>query len=101
MSWKEWFVESNCRMRAASVCYAKHLIAAGTALISAGWCSDLSAQDLDPRAYSTSPPGTHFFILAYGYASGPVLCDPSLPIENVSNDSRIGILAYARVLNVF
>jgi hypothetical protein len=101
MSWKEWFVESNCRMRAASVCYAKHLIAAGTALISAGWCSDLSAQDLEPRAYSNSPVGTNFVILGYGYASGTVLTDPSLPIENVSNESHIGILAYARVLNVF
>ena len=101
MSWKEWFVESNCRMRAASVCYTKHLIAAGTALISAGWCSDLSAQDLEPRAYSNSPVGTNFVILGYGYATGTVLTDPSLPIENVSNESHIGILAYARVLNVF
>ena len=101
MSWKEWFVESNCSVRTASVCYAKHLIAAGTALIIAGWCSDLSAQDLEPRAYSNSPVGTNFVILGYGYASGTVLTDPSLPIENVSNESHIGILAYARVLNVF
>jgi hypothetical protein len=67
MSWKEWFVESNCRMRAASVCYAKHLIAAGTALISAGWCSDLSAQDLEPRAYSNSPVGTNFVLKLMTY----------------------------------
>ena len=38
MSWKEWPVESNCRVRTASACYAKHLIAATTALITAGWC---------------------------------------------------------------
>jgi hypothetical protein len=101
MSWKEWPVESNCRVRTASACYAKHLIAATTALITAGWCRELSAQDLEPRAYSNSPVGTNFVILGYGYASGTVLTDPSLPIENVSNESHIGILAYARVLNVF
>ena len=101
MSWKEWPVESNWRVRTASVCYAKHLVAAATALITVGWCSNLPAQDLEPRAYSNSPVGTNFVILGYGYGSGTVLTDPSLPIENVSNESHIGILAYARVLNVF
>src|SRR4029453_12264592 len=101
MSWKEWPVESNWRVRTVSACYAKHLVARATALITAGWCGDVSAQDLEPRAYSNSPVGTNLVILGYGYASGTVLTDPSLPIENVSNESHIGILAYARVLNVF
>src|SRR4030095_4112771 len=99
MSWKEWPCESNGRVRRTSACYAKHLIAAATALITAGLCRELSAQDLEPRAYSNSPVGTNFVILGYGYGSGTVLADPSLPIENVSNESHIGGLAYARVLN--
>src|SRR5437763_16679521 len=101
MSWKEWFVESNCCVRTASACYAKHLLAAATVLITAGSGSDLAAQDLEPRGYSNSPVGTNFVILGYGYATGTVLTDPSLPIENVSNESHIGVFAYARVLNVF
>ena len=48
-----------------------------------------------------TPVGTNFVILGYGYATGTVLTDPSLPIENVSNESHIGVFAYARVLNVF
>ena len=79
----------------------QNIVAAATALITVGWCSNLSAQDLEPRAYSNSPVGTNFVILGYGYATGTVLTDPSLPIENVSNESHIGIFAYARVLNVF
>ena len=60
----------------------------------------LHAQDLEPRAYSNSPIGLNFVIAGYGYASGTVLTDPSLPLENVSNDAHIGVLAFVRTLNV-
>ena len=46
----------------------------------------LQAQDLEPRAYSNSPIGLNFAIAGYAYAKGDVLTDPSLPLENVSND---------------
>ena len=59
------------------------------------------AQDLEPRAYSNSPTGTNFLILGYGYATGHVLTDPSLPIENVTNEAHVGVLGFARVLNIF
>src|SRR4051794_6330728 len=101
MSWKEWLAESNWRTRTASVCYAKHLIAAAIALIIGEWYGNVSAQDLEPPSYSNSPVGTNFVIVGYGYASDTVLTDLSLPMENVSNESQIGIFAYARVLNVF
>jgi len=64
-------------------------------------CSLVRAQDLEPRAYSNSPTGLNFLIAGYGYATGSVLTDPSLPLENVTNDAHFGILAYARSLNVF
>ncbi|MEZ0258890.1 MAG: transporter [Chthoniobacter sp.] len=63
-------------------------------------CSALRAQDLEPRAYSNSPTGLNFVIVGYGYAKGSVLTDPSLPLENVSNEAHVGIFAYATTLNV-
>jgi len=59
------------------------------------------AQDLEPRAYSNSPIGLNFAIAGYAYAKGDVLTDPSLPLENVSNESHIGIFGYARVFRAF
>jgi hypothetical protein len=58
------------------------------------------AQDLEPRAYSNSPTGLNFAIAGYGYAKGTVLTDPSVPLDNVSNESHVGIFAYATTLNV-
>ena len=63
-------------------------------------CSALRAQDLEPRAYSNSPTGLHFLIVGYGYAKGSVLADPSLPLDNVSNEAHVGVLAYATTLDV-
>ena len=60
----------------------------------------LRAQDLEPRAYSNSPTGMNFVIAGYGYAKGSVLVDPSLPLDNVSNESHAGVFAYATTLNV-
>ena len=64
------------------------------------WCPSLHAQDLEPRAYSNSPTGLNFLIAGYAYAKGSVLTDPSLPLENVSNESHVSLLAYATTLNV-
>ena len=63
-------------------------------------CLTLRAQDLEPRAYSNSPTGLNFAIVGYGYAKGSVLTDPSLPLDNVSNESHVGLFAYATTLNV-
>jgi hypothetical protein len=61
----------------------------------------LHAQDLEPRAYSNSPIGLNFVIAGYGYASGTVLTDPSLPLENVSNESHVGVIGFARTFGAF
>ena len=58
------------------------------------------AQDLEPRAYSNSPTGLNFLIAGYAYANGSVLTDPSLPLDNVTNDSHLGVFAFATTLNV-
>ncbi len=61
----------------------------------------LQAQDLEPRSYSNSPIGLNFAIVGYAYASGDVLTDPSLPLENVSNDSHVGVFGYATTFRAF
>ena len=72
-----------------------------TFLIIAGGRASLRAQDLEPRAYSNSPTGLNFVLLGYGYTTGSVLTDPSLPIENVTNEAHVEVFGFARVLNVF
>ena len=61
----------------------------------------LHAQDLEPRSYSNSPIGLNFAIAGYAYAKGDVLTDPSLPLENVSNDSHVGVLGFAHTFRAF
>jgi hypothetical protein len=47
---------------------------------------------------SSSPTGPNFVIAGYGFAKGSVLTDPPLPLDNVSNDTHVGVVAYANVL---
>lgn len=63
-------------------------------------CSAARAQDLEPRAYSNSPTGLNFALAGYAYAKGSVLTDPSLPLDNVNNESHGGYFALATTLNV-
>jgi hypothetical protein len=79
----------------------RHVTAVAVGLAAVVLCSAVRAQDLEPRAYSNSPTGLNFLITGYSYATGTVLTDPTLPLDNVSNDAHVGFLAYARSLNVF
>jgi hypothetical protein len=79
----------------------RHFTAVAVILAAVTFCSALRAQDLEPRAYSNSPTGLNFLVVGYGYATGSVLTDPALPLDNVTNDSHFGASAYARSLNVF
>lgn len=54
-----------------------------------------SAQELEPRTYSSSPIGTNFVGASYSYLTGDVLTDPSLPVTNV--EAHINTLALAYV----
>ncbi|HEX4822688.1 MAG TPA: transporter [Candidatus Polarisedimenticolaceae bacterium] len=55
-----------------------------------------SAQELEPRAYSSSPLGTNFFLLALGRSSGSVIFDPSIPITDVSAHVGSATAGYGR-----
>jgi hypothetical protein len=61
----------------------------------------LCAQDLEPRSYSNSPIGLNFAIVGYAYAKGDVLTDPSIPLENVSNESHVGLFGFATTFRAF
>ena len=53
------------------------------------------AQDLEPRLYANAPVGLNFAIAGYGYTSGGVTVDPSIPLDNAKIDVQSAVLAYA------
>jgi hypothetical protein len=59
------------------------------------------AQELEPRAYSPSPKGTNFVLLAYGRSTGDVVFDPSVPITDVSAKVNQAALFYGRTFALF
>lgn len=60
-----------------------------------------SAQRIEPRSYGNAPVGVNFLTLGYGYSSGNVLSDPSIPLTDV--DARIStvVAGYGRSISVF
>lgn len=59
-----------------------------------------AAQDLEPRAYSTSPVGTNFLLLGIGRSSGGVVFDPTVPITDVQADINAGTLGAGRTFDL-
>lgn len=58
------------------------------------------AQEIEPRAYSNAPVGVNFLILGGGYSKGGVSFDPAVPLTNAKIKTDLGVLAYARVLEI-
>lgn len=63
--------------------------------------SEVTAQELTPRAYWPLPKDTNAFVLSYQHSSGDIVTDPSLPLAGV--DSVIDFLqvSYQRTLSLF
>lgn len=61
----------------------------------------VDAQQLEPRTYANTPVGMNFLIAGYGYATGGVLSDPSVPLQNADIQIHEVVLAYARSLDVW
>jgi len=59
------------------------------------------AQDLEPRALARAPVGMNFFVLAYGYSSGNVMIDQSLPLEGTEAKLHSLSLAFAKTFGLF
>nr|WP_233839290.1 transporter [Paraburkholderia sp. ZP32-5] len=60
----------------------------------------VSAQELEPRAYSPAPVGTNFIGLTYTRLSGQVLVDPSIPITDVQAQINSASIGYVHVFNL-
>ncbi|MCF6171197.1 MAG: transporter [Bacteroidales bacterium] len=59
------------------------------------------AQDLEPRFLSVLPTGGNFAIASYGYSSGNILVDNSLPVEDLNAHLNNIVLGYARSFKLF
>lgn len=62
---------------------------------------ELCAQQLEPRAYSPNPVGSHFVVVGLGESSGGVALDPSLPIENVRGTTDVALAGYGQTFGLF
>jgi hypothetical protein len=58
------------------------------------------AQELEPRAYAASPVGANFAAVGYGYSTGAVVFDPSVPLTDVEAWVNSAVLGYGRTFGV-
>ena len=65
------------------------MIRSSLILVVFGWSALLSAQELEARAYSPAPIGTHFLIAGFGGSKGSIMLDPSLDVSDVQADLHI------------
>jgi hypothetical protein len=61
--------------------------------------SRTSAQSMEPLSYTNSPIGLNFLVVGYGYQTGNVLVDPSLPLTNVHATVDNAFVAYDRIVD--
>jgi len=61
---------------------------------------NVSAQELEPRAYSNAPVGLNFIVSGYQYSEGGLLFDPAVPIIDANSEVNVGIFGYLRTLEV-
>lgn len=87
------------RTRSASKARALPSLAAGL-LASLGGAIG-AAQSLEPRAYSPNPVGANFALANYGYQTGAIVFDASLPFSDVTAKINAGTLGYVRTFSLF
>ena len=63
--------------------------------------SPAAAQEFEPRSYAVAPVGLNFFSIGYGFLTGAVFMDPSLPVEDVDSEVHVVIASYVRTLEMF
>jgi hypothetical protein len=72
------------------------LLLASLAFLAGTVAAPCRAQDLEPRAYSASPVGLNFALVAFSRSTGGVVTDPSLPLTNVEAQINAFTLGYGR-----
>src|SRR3982751_1544770 len=76
-AWLTWMMKNTARLAGVLCC---------------AWCAHAAlGQELEPRAYSPSPVGVNFSLLAYAHSTGEVLTDPSVPIQDVEAKLNAGV----------
>ena len=66
-----------------------------------GFSALVSAQELEPRAYSASPVGLNFAILGIARSRGDVLFDPTIHITDANAVLTAGVAGYGRTFSLF
>ncbi len=61
----------------------------------------VQAQEFEPRTYAIAPVNLNFIGIGYGFASGGVFMDPSLPVQGVEGDIHLVVTRYTRSLSLF
>jgi len=61
----------------------------------------VSAQELQPRAYWPAPNGTNVLAIGYQYSSGDVVTDPTLPLTGVDSRVNVGQINFQRTFSLF
>jgi hypothetical protein len=59
------------------------------------------AQEMEPGAYSRAPVGTNIVLVTYGYQTGDVLTDASLPLRDVNTEINSAVFTYSRTFALF
>jgi hypothetical protein len=59
------------------------------------------AQELEPRAYTASPVGVNFLVVAGGRSTGGVVVDPSLPVDDIEATVDSLGLGVGRTIDLF
>ena len=63
--------------------------------------SPIRAQELEPRLYQNVPVGLNAVLIGYGFSTGNVLFDSSLPVEDGQADVHTVFAGYLRTLDFF
>ena len=75
-------------------------ILATTFVVACG-LSDAAAQELEPGAYQNAPVGVQVLFAGYGFSSGNVLFDASLPVEGADATVHSVSVTYLRTMGLF
>src|SRR6059058_3466218 len=61
----------------------------------------VSAQEMEPRAYSRAPVGTNYVFYTYAFQTGDILTDSSTPLRDVSVTLHSVSAGYGHTFNLF
>jgi hypothetical protein len=63
--------------------------------------NEAAAQDLEPRAYSASPIGTHFVAVGWARSTGDVLVDSAAPVQDITATTNLATIGGGTTFDFF